>query len=80
MLDKKRGKEKRGPKRKEVTREWRHADSNELYTTLNYSSLEGTVVAVRSKSFYSHNNGMYSDFLFEFLWMDRGNKNHGMAF
>ena len=55
-------------------------DGNRLYSTLNYSSPDSIVVAVRSKSVYTHNTGKHSDLSFQFLWMDLENQKHDIAF
>ena len=38
------------------------------------------IVAVRLRSSYTHNNGTYSDFPLEPLWMDRENRKPDLAF
>ena len=63
-----------------VVKQWRHgADHPSPFSTHVMNWLELYLVIIRWRFFYTHNNGTYSCFLFQSLWMDWENQKHGLV-
>jgi hypothetical protein len=62
-------------------KQWRHgADYPSPFRTQVMNWLELYLEAIRWMFFYTHNNGTYSYFLLQSLWMDWEIQKHGLAF
>jgi len=61
-------------------KQWRYgADHPSPFSTQVMNWLELYLVAFHWRFFYTHNNGAYSYFLFQSLWMDWENQKHGLV-